>query len=117
MARFVDEYLAYLYETHPTAAAFDGVHLNDDLLEDLGRAAIDTELRELGGWARRLDGINPTSLTAEEKLERRMLAGSIRARLFALEEERPWQRNPLHYAETLAASLASQVLFAHTRGR
>jgi hypothetical protein len=114
LARFVDEYLAYLYETHPTAAAFDGVHLHDDLLEDLSRAAIDTELRELGGWARRLDGINPSSLTGDEKLERRMLAGSIQARLFALEEERPWQRNPLHYAETLAASLASQVLFAHT---
>ena len=114
LARFVDEYLAYLYETHPTAAAFDGVHLHDDLLEDLSRAAIDTELRELGGWARRLDGIDPSSLAGDEKLERRMLAGSIQARLFALEEERPWQRNPLHYAETLAASLASQVLFAHT---
>ena len=98
----------------PTAAAFDGVHLHDDLLEDLGRTAIEAQLRELGGWARRLDGINPDSLSAEENLERRMLASRIRARLFSLEEERPWQRSPLHYAETLAGSLATQVLFAHT---
>ena len=36
LPHFVDEYLAYLYEAHPTNAAFDGVHLHDDLLEDLG---------------------------------------------------------------------------------
>ena len=114
LSRLVDEYLAYLHEMSPTAAAFDGVHLHDDLLEDLGRTAIEAQLRELGGWARRLDGINPDSLSAEEKLERRMLASRIRARLFSLEEERPWQRSPLYYAETLAGSLATQVLFAHT---
>ena len=42
-----------------------------------------------------------------------MLAQTIKARLFGLEELRPWQRNPLLSAETLANSLASQVLFAH----
>ena len=36
LPHFVDEYLAYLYEAHPTNAAFDGVHLHDDLLEDFG---------------------------------------------------------------------------------
>ena len=113
LARLVDEYVAYLNETHPSTAAFDGVHLHDDLLEDFGRDAIDSQLREVGGWGRRLDGINPATLTREEKLERRMLGQSIRARLFGLEELRPWQRSPLLYAETLANSLASQVLFAH----
>ncbi len=37
LPHFVDEYLAYLYEAHPTHATFDGVHLHDDLLEDLSR--------------------------------------------------------------------------------
>ena len=113
LARLVDEYIAYLNETYPTAAAFDGVHLHDDLLDDFSRAAVDSQLREVGGWGRRLDGINPATLTGEEKLERRMLGQSIKARLFGLEELRPWQRSPLLYAETLANSLASQVLFAH----
>ena len=40
---FVDDYLAYLYEVHPTQASLDGVHLHDDLLEDLSRAAIDAD--------------------------------------------------------------------------
>jgi uncharacterized protein (DUF885 family) len=111
LSHFVDEYLAYLQESHPTEAAFDGVHLHDDLIEDYSREAVDARGRELGGWARRLEGISPSTLKSEERLERRVLSDSIRARLFTLEELRPWQRSPLHYAETLASSLAGQVLF------
>ena len=111
LSHFVDEYLAYLQEIHPTEAAFDGVHFHDDLIEDYSREAVDARGRELGGWARRLEGISPSTLKSEERLERRVLSDSIRARLFSLEELRPWQRSPLHYAETLASSLAGQVLF------
>ncbi len=42
LPHFVDEYLSYLYEVHPTNATFDGVHLHDDLLEDWSRQAIET---------------------------------------------------------------------------
>jgi uncharacterized protein (DUF885 family) len=111
LSHFVGEYLAYLQESHPTEAAFDGVHLHDDLIEDYSREAVDARGRELGGWARRLEGISSRSLKPEERIERRVLSDSIRARLFSLEELRPWQRSPLHYAETLASSLAGQVLF------
>lgn len=113
LSRFVDDYLGYLHESHPTEAAFDGVHLHDDLLEDYSRESIDTQARELGGWARRLEGISVSTLAGEERIEHRVLADSIRARLFALEELRPWQRSPLHYAETLASSVAVQMLFPH----
>ena len=113
LSHFVDDYLGYLHESHPTTAAVDGVHLHDDLLEDYSRESIDTQGRELGGWARRLEGIHASTLLGEERIMQRMLADSIRARLFTLEELRPWQRNPLHYAETLASSVAVQVLFAH----
>ncbi len=113
LPHFVEEHLAHLYEMYPTAAAADGVHTHDDLLEDLSRTAIDARIRELGGWARRLDGINPSALTPVEALERRMLGDRIRGHLFALEEVRDWQRNPLYYADTLATSLAGQTLFAH----
>ena len=60
LPHFVDEYLAWLHETHPTNATFDGVHLHDDLLEDFSRAAIDAQVRDLGGFARRLAAIDPT---------------------------------------------------------
>jgi uncharacterized protein (DUF885 family) len=111
LPHFVDEYLSYLYEVHPTSATFDGVHLHDDLLEDLSRQAIDAQIRDLGGFARRLAAIDPARLTEAERLERPALDASIRARLFELEEVRTWERNPQHYADIIATSLAGQALF------
>jgi uncharacterized protein (DUF885 family) len=111
LPHFVDEYLAYLYEAHPTNAAFDGVHLHDDLLEDLGRQAIDSQIRSLGGFARRLAAIDPARLTDTERLERPALESNIRSRLFELEHVRTWEKSLQHYAEILATSLAGQVLF------
>jgi uncharacterized protein (DUF885 family) len=111
LPHFVDEYLAYLYEAHPTTATFDGVHTHDDLLEDYSRQAIDEQVRALGGFARRLAAIDPARLTPIERLERPALESNIRARLFELEEVRTWERSPQFFAETLATSLAGQALF------
>ncbi len=111
LPHFVDEYLSYLHEVHPTNATFDGVHVHDDLLEDFGRPAMDAHARDLGGFARRLAAIDPSRLTEAERLERPALDASIRARLFELEEVRTWERNPQHYADILATSLAGQALF------
>ena len=85
LPHFVDGYLAWLHETHPTNATFDGVHLHDDLLEDLSRPAIEAQVRDLGGFARRLAGIDPARLTDTERLERPALDANIRARLFELD--------------------------------
>jgi uncharacterized protein (DUF885 family) len=111
LPHFVDEYLSYLYEVHPTSATFDGVHLHDDLLEDFGRRAIDAQIRDLGGFARRLAAIDPARLTPTERLERPALESNIRSRLFELEDVRTWERSPQHYAEIMATSLAGQALF------
>jgi uncharacterized protein (DUF885 family) len=111
LPHFVDEYLAYLHEVHPTNATFDGVHLHDDLLEDLGRQAVDGQVRDLGALARRLAAIDPGRLTDIERLERPALESSIRSRLFELERVRTWERNPQFYADIIATSLAGQALF------
>ena len=111
LSHLANQYLEFLYESLPTAASADGVHAHDDRIEDLSRSAIDGEAREYGGFARRLDRISSRSLTAEEQLERRMLADHIRGGLFELEEIRPWERNPQHYAALLARTLAGQTMF------
>jgi uncharacterized protein (DUF885 family) len=111
LPHFVDEYLAWLHETHPTNATFDGVHLHDDLLEDLSRTAIDAQVRALGGFARRLAAIDPARLTDTERLERPALDANIRGRLLELEQVRTWERNPQHYGDLLSTSLAGQALF------
>ena len=113
LPHFVDEYLAYLHEVHPTNATFDGIHVHDDLLEDLSRQAIDRQIRDLGGFARRLAAIDPARLTDIERLERPALENSIRARLFELEQVRTWERNPQLYADIIATSIAGQALFEY----
>ena len=111
LPHFVDDYLAYLYESEPTNATLDGVHVHDDLLEDFSRAAIESRARTLSGFARRLDEIDPSGLTAVEKIDQPVLASNIRGKLFELEEVRTWERSPQAYADVLASSLAAQSIF------
>ena len=113
LPHFVDDLLGYLHETHPTYAALDGVHTYDDLLEDLSRQGIDHHVRALSGYLRRLEEIDRDGLTEVEALEQRMLSSHLRSRMLELEEVRTWEKNPQLYADILASSLASQVLFTH----
>ncbi len=113
LPHFVDDLLGYLHETHPTHAALDGVHQYDDLLEDLGRHAIDSEAHALSGYLRRLQEIDPEGMTVTERLERKMLVDHLRGRMFELEHVRTWERNPQLYSDLLASSLAGQALFSH----
>ncbi len=108
---FVDDYLNYLYEAHPTSATMDGVHLHDDLLEDYRRSAIDAHLSALAGFARRLEAIPVDSLPDTERVEHAIVSSNIRSRQFEFEDVRSWERNPYYYAETLASSLAAQAIF------
>jgi uncharacterized protein (DUF885 family) len=118
---FVDDYLNYLYEAHPTSATLDGVHLHDDLLEDFRRPAIDSHLSALAGFARRLDAIPVAPLPETEQVEHTIVASNIRARQFDLEGTRSWERNPQVYADIIASSLAAQAIFdyapEHERAR
>src|SRR5438552_94977 len=113
LPHFVDDLLGYLYEAHPTLANFDGVHTHDDLLENLSRQGIESDTRALAGYLRRLEDIRTDGLTEIERLEHRMLADHLRARMFELEDVRTWEKNPQYYANVLASSLAGQALFTH----
>ena len=113
LPHFVNDLLGYLYESHPTYATLDGVHTHDDLLEDLGAAAIRSDAHALSGYLRRLHEIDPNGLTEVERLEHQMLGSHLESRMFELEEVRTWEKNPQYYADILAASLAGQALFTH----
>ena len=110
---FVDDYLTYLYEVLPSQASVDGVHLHDDLLEDLSRGAIDAHVRALSGFGRRLHQIDRGQLTAVEQVDHQIVAANIEGRMYDLETIRTWERNPQIYADILGVSLASQALFAY----
>ena len=111
---FVDDYLAYLYEVLPTQASLDGVHLHDDLLEDLSRSAIDANVRALSGFSRRLNQIDSSLLSPVQQVEHRIVGANIESRMYELEVIRTWDRNPQVYSDALGMSLAGQALFAYS---
>jgi len=110
---FVDDYLAYLHEVHPTSATLDGIHTYDDHIEDLSRQGLEQHTRALSGFFRRLQDINLNDLTAVEKAEQPMISANIQSRMYELEHTRTWERSPHLYADTLCSSLAAQVVFSH----
>ncbi len=110
---FVDDYLAYLHEVHPSNASLDGVHLHDDLLEDLSRAATDAHVRALAGFSRRLHQIDSQHLSPSDRIDHGILAADVEGRMFDLEQIRPSERSPQLYAEIIGTSLATQALFAY----
>src|SRR6266545_4669316 len=110
---FVDDYLAYLHEVFPSQASLDGVHLHDDLLEDLSRPAVDAHIRAMSGFSRRLRQIDAAHLPATERIEHPIVGANIEARMFDFETVRSWERNPQIYADAIGTSLASQALFAY----
>ena len=108
---FVDDYLAYLQEVLPSQASLDGVHLHDDLLEDLSRPAIDGHVRALAGFSRRLNQIDPSHLTPVERTEHAIVASNVESRMYELEAVRTWDRSPQMYADTIGIGLAGQARF------
>jgi uncharacterized protein (DUF885 family) len=110
---FVDDYLAYLYEVLPSQAALDGVHLHDDLLEDLSRSGTEAHVRALAGFSRRLNQIDTSLLPPGDQVDHPIVAANIEARMYDLEVVRPWERNPQLYADLIGTSLAGQALFAY----
>ena len=108
---FVDDYLTYLQEVFPSQASLDGVHLHDDLLEDLGRPAIDAHIHAMSGFSRRLRQIDAGQLPPTERIEHPIVGANIEARMFDFETVRTWDRNPQLYADAIGTSLASQALF------
>lgn len=110
---FVDDYLAYLYEVFPSQASLDGVHLHDDLLEDLSRSAIEAHVRALAGFSRRMNQIDATHLPPVERVEHPIVGANIEARMLEFETVRTWERNPQIYADAIGVSLAGQALFAY----
>jgi uncharacterized protein (DUF885 family) len=110
---FVDDYLAYLYEVLPSQASLDGVHLHDDLIEDLSRPAVDAHVRGLSGVLRRVYQIDPALLSSNDQVDHPIVAANLEARMYDLEVVRTWERNPQIYADIIGTSLASQALFGY----
>ncbi|MDR3035954.1 MAG: DUF885 domain-containing protein, partial [Kitasatospora sp.] len=89
------DYLDDRAERHPQLATELGDHRHDTRLPDFSAAADADERRALDGFAARLTAIDVDALSAEHRVDARMLANSVALRIFELDELRERSRNPL----------------------
>jgi hypothetical protein len=97
-APLVDEYLDRFARDHPSIAAGNGLHAHDDRLENFSAAAIRDEVEWLRAFRGRLDHVDAGGLTADERVDRRILLGIVDGWLLDLDDVRTWTRNPMIYA-------------------
>ena len=100
-ARFVDRYLDDFARRHPSIAAGNGIHGHDDLLDDFSAAGIRAEIAALERDRATLRAFDATKLTADERVDRRILDGIIDGWLLEQQTLENWRRNPMVYAAAL----------------
>ena len=101
-APFVDRYLDGFARRHPSIAAGNGLHDHDDQLDDFSAAAIAAEITTLKTAAAELAAFSDSSLTPDERVDKRILAGVIDGWLLEQETLENWKRNPMTYASALS---------------
>ena len=101
-AKVVDRYLDDFARTHPSIASGNGLHAYDDRLEDFSSQAIAAEITSLKTYRATLDAFPDSSLTPDERVDRRILDGVIDGWLLEQETLENWRRNPMLYASALS---------------
>lgn len=101
-APFVDRYLDGFARRHPSIAAGNGLHDHDDRLDDFSAPAIAAEIATLKTAAAELAAFSDSSLTPDERVDKRILAGVIDGWLLEQETLQNWKRNPMTYASALS---------------
>jgi hypothetical protein len=101
-APFVDRYLDGFARRHPSIAAGNGLHDYDDRLDDFSAPAIAAEIATLKTAAAELAAFSDSSLTPDERVDKRILAGVIDGWLLEQETLENWKRNPMTYASALS---------------
>ncbi len=93
------------YSHHPTAGTQSGFHQYDSKLEDLSRAAKDSEVACLKDFRKQFEAIGAARLDPAARADRRLVLSSIDGSLLDIETIRMWERNPDVYSSGLSGSI------------
>ncbi len=95
--RILEEFFDFWWAVEPTHATTAGVHGHDTELERWDPASLEARARGLHGFLQALEAHRPASV--ESSIDRDLVANHIRWQLYALEEARLHQENPLLYLQ------------------
>src|SRR4051812_48060589 len=98
----VDNYLERFAPYPPSIAAGNGLHSHDGELEDFSPASIAAEVEWLRATRQMLAVVDAASLTADQRVDQRILIGIVDGWLLDLDTVRTWTRNPMTYATAIS---------------
>jgi uncharacterized protein (DUF885 family) len=103
--RLSKEFLKAYLRAHPSDATCIGEHRYDHELEDMSRAAIDAELASCTSYLERLEGVDETKLSRDNRIDAEILKNAIRFEMLEAEDLRSSETDPMLYTSFLGNSI------------
>lgn len=100
----IEEYMQGSFEANPMMASYLGLHRYDGQVPDLSRAAFEKRAGELRNLLARLESLPDTGEDKEARFDRGLLKRSIEQELFAIEDMRDHEINPMFYSNVIEVS-------------
>ena len=104
--RAADQYFEKLFRRDPGMATVLGIHDYDNLAPDFSAPAIAVKIVELKSFLSQFEAMKPDSLSAQAKIDLRLIISNIKGRLLMLKDLREWERNPDMYS-----ALSSSMIY------
>lgn len=97
------------FSVEPAQATAVGVHTYDSQLGDMSAAAIGRDLKTLTGYLAQFQAIPPSSLSADDALDRTLILNGIRDQLLDMQTLQVWKHNPDVYTGLASGSIFSLI--------
>lgn len=110
--RLAAEYIAGYLVWRPQTGTALGFHEYDGKVTDFSRRSLDAELARLHSYEDKLGALNTNRLSPATFYDHRILRNAIKREIFAFEEMRIYERNPMTYAGVLDVSIYIKRDFA-----
>lgn len=100
-----EEYIAEFLKANPRSATYLGIHDYDGQVSDLTRAGVADELARAKSFDERMMAFDTATLSPRMRMDFRILHNAIKQQIFAIEDLRQPQSNPLLYPMNLDMSV------------
>jgi uncharacterized protein (DUF885 family) len=107
-----EDYLAGYLAWRPQTGTALGFHEYDGKVTDFSRGSLNAELARLQKSDAQLGALNTNGLSAKAFYDYRILRNAIKREIFAFEEMRIYDRNPMTYAGVLDVNIYIKRYFA-----
>ncbi|MGE0360281.1 MAG: DUF885 domain-containing protein [Vicinamibacterales bacterium] len=104
-AAFVDHFLDEFARMNPSIAAGNGLHQYDATLEDFSAAGIQAQIATWRRLQTTLRTIPIDNLTADERVDHRIIGGLVDGWLLDLDTVRSWRKNLMVYASAVSSGV------------